>query len=94
VSSDALDRYAVMFSSPLTAAQIKALAALFGWSPPADQAILGEGIRCCLPGWLCSYCSMDPSSILFWNVRGLNSSTWQDVVRNLVVSSKIDVVCL
>jgi hypothetical protein len=42
VSSDALDRYAVMFSNSLTAAQIKALAALFGWSPPADPIVLGE----------------------------------------------------
>jgi hypothetical protein len=44
MSSDALDRYATMFSNPLTTGQIKALAALFGWSPPVDQAVLGEGI--------------------------------------------------
>jgi exonuclease III len=37
---------------------------------------------------------MDPSSILFWNVRGLNGTAQQDVVRKMVVSSKIDVVCL
>jgi exonuclease III len=37
---------------------------------------------------------MDPSNILFWNVRGLNGIVRQDVVRNLVISSKIDVVCL
>jgi exonuclease III len=36
---------------------------------------------------------MDPSKILFWNVRGLNSSIRQDVVRMLVDSAKIDVVC-
>jgi exonuclease III len=37
---------------------------------------------------------MDPSNILFWNVRGLNGAACQDVVRNLVAASKIDVVCL
>jgi exonuclease III len=37
---------------------------------------------------------MDPFSILFWNVGGLNGTAQQDVVRNMVVSSKIDVVCL
>jgi exonuclease III len=37
---------------------------------------------------------MDPSNILFWNVRGLNGAARQDVVRNLVVASKIDVVCV
>lgn len=36
---------------------------------------------------------MDPSKILFWNVRGLNSSIRQDAVRMLVDSAKIDVVC-
>jgi exonuclease III len=36
---------------------------------------------------------MDPSKILFWNVRGLNSSVRQHVVRVLVDSAKIDVVC-
>jgi exonuclease III len=37
---------------------------------------------------------MDPSKILIWNVRGLNASTRQDVVRAEVVSSGVDVVCL
>jgi exonuclease III len=36
---------------------------------------------------------MDPSKILFWNVRGLNSSIRQDAVRDLVGSSQVDVVC-
>ena len=37
---------------------------------------------------------MDPSLILFWNVRGLNSAARQDVVRSLVDSLRVDVVCL
>jgi exonuclease III len=37
---------------------------------------------------------MDPSSILFWNVLDLNGTARQDVVRQTVISSKIDVVCL
>jgi hypothetical protein len=43
-----------------------------------------------------SFCSlfMDRSNILFWNVRDLNGAARQDVVRNLVVASKIDVICL
>jgi hypothetical protein len=36
---------------------------------------------------------MDPAKILFWNVRGLNSSLKQDAVRNLVDSFHVDVVC-
>ena len=37
---------------------------------------------------------MDPSNILIWNVRGLNSTARRDAVRVVVESSKIDVVCL
>ena len=37
---------------------------------------------------------MDPSKILCWNVRGLNSSARQDVVRCLVDSVKADVICI
>lgn len=37
---------------------------------------------------------MDPSHILVWNVRGLNSSARQDSVRMIVDSAKVDVVCL
>ena len=37
---------------------------------------------------------MDPSHILIWNVRGLNSAARQDLMRVLVDSAKIDVVCL
>lgn len=37
---------------------------------------------------------MNPSNILCWNVRGLNSRARQDVVRTLVISCKVEVVCL
>jgi exonuclease III len=37
---------------------------------------------------------MDPSKILVWNVRGLNSSVHQDSVRELVDFSRVEVVCL
>lgn len=37
---------------------------------------------------------MDPSHILIWNVRGLNSTTRRDAVRLMVDSSRVDVVCL
>ena len=37
---------------------------------------------------------MNPSHILIWNVRGLNSVERRNVVRSLVVSTKIDIVCL
>jgi exonuclease III len=37
---------------------------------------------------------MDPSKILVRNVRGLNLSVRQDFVRELVDSSRVDVVCL
>jgi exonuclease III len=37
---------------------------------------------------------MDPTKILIWNVRGLNSTARQDSVRTLVQSIRADVVCL
>jgi exonuclease III len=37
---------------------------------------------------------MDPSHILIWNVRGLNSLARKDAVRVAVQSTKIDIVCL
>jgi exonuclease III len=37
---------------------------------------------------------MDPSNVLIWNVHGLNGTTRRDVVRKLVPSSRVDVVCL
>jgi exonuclease III len=37
---------------------------------------------------------MDPSRILVWNVRGLNSSARQDAVRTILQASKSDIVCL
>jgi len=37
---------------------------------------------------------MDPTHILNWNVRGLNSVARQDAVRLEVGASKCDVVCL
>jgi len=41
------------------------------------------------------YCvKMNPSTILCWNVRGLNSRARQDTVRTLVTSVKADIVCL
>lgn len=38
--------------------------------------------------------AMNPKNILIWNVRGLNLSIRQDVVRILADMAKIDVVCL
>jgi len=37
---------------------------------------------------------MNPSKILRWNVRGLNSRSHQDSLHTLVNSCKVDVVCL
>jgi exonuclease III len=36
---------------------------------------------------------MDPSKILVWNVRGLNSSVRKDAVREMVDTFQVDVVC-
>jgi hypothetical protein len=44
LSAEALDKYAAMFSNPLTTAQVKALADLFGWSLPDEHDVLGGGI--------------------------------------------------
>jgi hypothetical protein len=40
-TAEALDKYATVFSNPLSATQIKALVALFGWSPPSDHDEVG-----------------------------------------------------
>ena len=37
---------------------------------------------------------MNPSQILIWNVRGLNSVARRNAVRVLVDSAKIDIICL
>lgn len=37
---------------------------------------------------------MDPSHILFWNVRWLNSIARQNTVRSLIDSMRVDVVCI
>jgi exonuclease III len=37
---------------------------------------------------------MDPAKILIWNVRELNSSSREDVVRTLVEASRANIVCL
>lgn len=37
---------------------------------------------------------MDPSHVLVWNVRGLNSTARRDSVRLIVDSAQVDVVCL
>jgi hypothetical protein len=42
VSSATLQKYAELFSNPLSAIQIKALAALFGWCPP--KGLEGQGV--------------------------------------------------
>jgi exonuclease III len=37
---------------------------------------------------------MNPSKIVSWNVRGLNSKARQDTVHNLINSFKANVVCI
>lgn len=37
---------------------------------------------------------MDPTKVLIWNVRGLNSSVRKDSLRTLLNSSRSDIVCI
>jgi len=37
---------------------------------------------------------MDPTKILIWNMRGINSSARQDSVRTIVDSARPDIVCI
>jgi exonuclease III len=37
---------------------------------------------------------MNPSSILIWNARGLNSKARRDVVRYVILSSQAEIVCI
>jgi hypothetical protein len=38
ITSEALDKYAAVFRNPLFSIQIKALVALFGWSPSTESS--------------------------------------------------------
>jgi hypothetical protein len=44
ITSEALDKYAVVFHNPLSVVQIKASAALFGWSPPEEKIKVGSDL--------------------------------------------------
>jgi hypothetical protein len=46
ILSKALEKYAGTFSTPLSATQIKALAALFGWSSPDGLERDGAALVC------------------------------------------------
>lgn len=37
---------------------------------------------------------MNPSTILSWNMRGLNSPARQDSVHSLVEKNRVDIVCI
>jgi hypothetical protein len=37
ITSEDLNKYVTVFHNPLSAVQVKALAALFGWSPPEEM---------------------------------------------------------
>uniref|UniRef100_A0A0A8Y056 Endonuclease/exonuclease/phosphatase domain-containing protein n=1 Tax=Arundo donax TaxID=35708 RepID=A0A0A8Y056_ARUDO len=37
---------------------------------------------------------MSPAAILFWNVRGLNGQARRNVVRDIVASDRISLLCL
>jgi hypothetical protein len=43
ITSEDLDKYIAAFHNPLSAVQVKALAALFGWSLPKEQSEVGLG---------------------------------------------------
>jgi hypothetical protein len=43
ITSEHLDKYVTAFHTPLSAVQVKALAALFGWSLPKEQSEDGLG---------------------------------------------------
>jgi hypothetical protein len=47
ISPKALDKYAAVFSNPLSSTQIKVLAALFGWTPPAHNEVGPAPISLC-----------------------------------------------
>jgi hypothetical protein len=66
---------------------------------PLSPSLFSKGVAVlwaqfvCLMGVVLSFL-MDPSKILIWNVRGLNSRARQDTVRELVLSVKAEIVCL
>jgi len=37
---------------------------------------------------------MNPSTILVWNVRGLNKRDRRNSIRDVVISSNADIICL
>jgi hypothetical protein len=46
ISLEALEKYAGIFSTPLSTTQIKALVALFGWSSPGGLERDGAALVC------------------------------------------------
>lgn len=40
------------------------------------------------------FAAMDVSKILVWNVRGLNNKARRDALRELVASTRTDIICL
>ena len=50
VNQKVMEDYAKLFSGPLSASHVQALAALFGWSPPEGYKCPPEGYKC--PGVL------------------------------------------
>jgi hypothetical protein len=88
----ALDDYSKLFKHPLTQSHVEALTALFrvdySWGVLLPVGVLSADRV------VFHLLSMDPSKILMWNVRGLNSSAHQNSIRELVWSVRADIVCL
>jgi hypothetical protein len=47
IEKPALDDYAMVFQNPLSASQVRALAALFGWAwAPSKESAFGPSVNC------------------------------------------------
>jgi len=87
ISDEALNRYSTFYRDLLGRDHVEALSALFGWAVPSeenirrDPALVSVYLYCLfllLCGLVFFLVSMDRTSILIWNVRGLNDRARRD----------------
>ena len=63
-------------------------------SPGKAQKTLSKVAALTAPSGFIWFFPMDPSKVLFWNVRGLNNKARRDSVRVAIDNTKPDIVCL
>lgn len=91
ISHEAREAYARLFEHPLSRVHLTALASLFGWSVPIVARHAPPITVCIRPRnalVVVFLYAMDISTILVWNVRGLNKKVHRDNGRDLIAATR------